>query len=107
MLVARIAKFGLNSYQDELTIAEVEKIDSWLKSWNCENNFQCVLAETKEEAIESCRQDASKLVKMLGFKLKVFSFEIAIDEVKNGRFFYPHIIYCHKFGLVEAEKEHA
>ena len=41
---------------------------------------------------------------MLGFKLKVFSFEIAIDEVKMVDFFYPHIIYCHKFGLVEAEK---
>lgn len=86
--------------ENKITKQQYDQITEWLKQWTCITNFQAILAESREKALEECRKDLKE--KLLPYWLKdkimpsMFEFEVSEQTVVNNRFWMSSkVVWSH------------
>lgn len=100
MHIAQIVKVELRgSAANTLSYAAHTRVQEWLTQWTPARNFKAVIAGTRDEAIERCRQVLRKQlipswIEHLGVKHEHFVFRISDQDAPNGEFWMSSGVVC-------------
>lgn len=100
MHIAQIVSVKLRvSAADTLPHSAYLRIEEWLTQWTPRRNFKTVLADSREQAIERCRQQLRKQLvpswaAHLGVKPEHFTFQVSDQEVVDGEFWGGNQLVC-------------
>ncbi len=109
MIVAQVVTISLKTGAARgLSHEAYTRTVEWLKHWTPRTNFKAVIAEDKDSAVRMIQEDLQRelvpswLASESGVTANLFQFQIAYDDVKNGRFWSGgQIALCRNFPVVE------